>query len=60
MVSNYARRQKSGSISIKIFKNNRYKGKRKIKEKRVGVGAEKQSSKWRLAWVNLGGGAQNL
>lgn len=45
MISNYARRQKNGSISTKIFKNNKYKGKRKIKEKRIRVRAKKQSNK---------------
>ena len=45
MVSNYARRRESGSASTKVFKDNRYRGKRRSKGKRVGVGAEKRSSR---------------
>ena len=45
MVSGYARRRESGSTSTKVFKDNRHRGKRRSKEKRVGVGAEKRSSR---------------
>lgn len=37
MVSNYAKRRESGSASTKLFKDNRYKGKKRSKKKRVEV-----------------------
>lgn len=43
MVNNYAKRLKSGNINTKIFKDNRYKKKKKSKRKKVGWKVEKQS-----------------
>ncbi len=41
MVSEYASRRKSGDTGTIVFKDNRNRGKRRSKGKRVGVGAEK-------------------
>lgn len=45
IVSNYTQRRESGSTSTKVFKDNKYRGKRRSKEKRVEVGVKKRSSK---------------
>lgn len=45
VVSKYARRQKSGDTSIEIFKENRNRGKKRSKKKRIGVRVIKQSSR---------------
>lgn len=45
MVSNYAKRRKGGSASTKVFKDYKYREKRRSKVKRVEVGVEKRSSK---------------
>ena len=45
MVSEDASRRESGDTGTKVFKDNRNRGKRRSMGKRVGVGAEKRSSR---------------
>lgn len=51
MASRFTSKQKSSDITTIIFWSNKYMEKRKRKEKRIRIGAEKQSSKYKPTWI---------